>query len=566
MSRSGTAFDFIIFAMQLFNRNNKNSIDPATPNLPAQPPVTVEASTLPLDERRRRLEHFIRLEHIPQTRIETLGFIDPSVVSLIPEEYARFFGLLPTALKDNAVSVAMANPFDAIAKETIRMKTGYHLEVSYTPLDELGSAIEKLYSRRTDLEESMRELVDFEVDQEDEAEDSDADLLRIQAEDAPAIKFVNLMLLQAIQDRASDIHIEPQEKELKVRYRIDGMLREITPPPKKMQAGIISRIKILGGLDIAERRVPQDGRTKIKIMGRQVDIRISSLPTIYGEKIVMRVLDKGSISLNIDDIGFEPVLMQKFKEVLSQAHGMVLVTGPTGSGKTTTLYSALNFVNSPEKNIITVEDPVEYRLKGVNQIQARPQVGLTFAAGLRSILRQDPDIVMVGEIRDSETAEIAIKAALTGHMVLSTLHTNDAVATIIRLLNMGIDKYLICSALSLIIAQRLARRICLHCKEPYTPDEEIRTRLRALQVNPAEISFYHGRGCEHCGGSGFWGRIAIYEFFLLAREIKDLVIANAAEAELKDMGQRIGMETLLQNGLKKVRDGLTTIDEILRII
>jgi len=333
-----------------------------------------------------------------------------------------------------------------------------------------------------------------------------------------------------------------------------------------MQAGIISRIKILGGLDIAERRVPQDGRTKIKIMGRQVDIRISSLPTIYGEKIVMRVLDKGSISLNIDDIGFEPVLMQKFKEVLSQAHGMVLVTGPTGSGKTTTLYSALNFVNSPEKNIITVEDPVEYRLKGVNQIQARPQVGLTFAAGLRSILRQDPDIVMVGEIRDSETAEIAIKAALTGHMVLSTLHTNDAVATIIRLLNMGIDKYLICSALSLIIAQRLARRICLHCKEPYTPDEEILTRLRALQVNPAEISFYHGRGCEHCGGSGFWGRIAVYEFFLLAREIKDLIIANAAEAELKDMGQHIGMETLLQNGLKKVRDGLTTIDEILRII
>ncbi len=515
---------------------------------------------------RLNIRRWLQEAGIPQIKTDELGFIDPNIVFIIPEEIARRHTLLAIGQEDNFLKVVMANPFDVVAKELVINRTGWQLKIFYAPAAELQPLIERCYTQRTNLEESIKELVDFEITPEIEKEENDADLLRIQAEDAPAIKFVNLTLLQAIQDRASDIHFEPQEKKLQIRFRVDGLLREVTPPPKKMQAGIISRIKILGGLDIAERRVPQDGRAKIKIMGRQIDIRISSLPTIYGEKIVMRILDSNSLSLNIDDIGFEPGLMQQFKTLLAQSHGMILVTGPTGSGKTTTLYSALNYVNSPEKNIITIEDPVEYRLEGINQIQARPQVGLTFAAGLRSILRQDPDIVMVGEIRDSETAEIAIKAALTGHLVLSTLHTNDAVATVIRLLNMGVDKYLICSALSLVIAQRLARRICLHCKEPYTPPIEIRQRLINLGVDPSDIIFYHGTGCEHCSGTGFWGRLAVYEFFRLTQEIKELIIANASEIELKQKAHELGMETLLENGLKKVREGLTTIEEVLRII
>ena len=511
----------------------------------------------------QRIQSFVLLNRIPKVDLENFGFIDPGVVDMIPEDTARQYKAIIYARENSTLMVAMANPFDILAKATIRQLTGFNIEVGYAPHDVILSEIDKYYSQKANLEESMKELVDFEV--EDEEED-DEEQLRIQAEDAPAIKFVNLLLLQATQDRASDVHIEPQEKEVKVRLRIDGILREISPPPKRMQSGIISRIKILGGLDIAERRVPQDGRTKIKILGRQIDIRISTLPTIYGEKIVMRILDKGSVSLNINDIGFEPKLMTKFKEILNQAHGMILVTGPTGSGKTTTLYSSLNYVNSPEKNIITIEDPVEYRLKGINQIQARAQVGLTFAAGLRSILRQDPDIVMIGEIRDLETAEIAIKAALTGHLVLSTLHTNDAIATIIRLINMGIDKYLICSALSLIVAQRLARRICLHCKTKYTPEEEVLMRLKSLNIDTDNITFYKGTGCDHCGGIGHWGRIAIYEFFLLTPEIKELIIENASEETLRNKGQELGMESLLQYGIKKVREGLTNIEEVLRIL
>jgi len=514
----------------------------------------------------QNFQHWLQQAGINRINIDQLGFIDPNIVTMIPEEVARRQVLLAIGQEDNHLNIVMANPFDVVAKDLVKQLTGMQLHLCYAPIEELLTLIERHYTQRANLEESIKELVDFEVTPEIDKEENDAESLRIQAEDAPAIKFVNLMLLQAIQDRASDIHIEPQEKKLRVRFRVDGLLREVSPPPKRMQAGIISRIKILGGLDIAERRVPQDGRAKIKIMGRQIDIRISSLPTIYGEKIVMRILDSSSLSWNVDDIGFEPDLMDQFKTILSQSHGMILVTGPTGSGKTTTLYSSLNYVNSPEKNIITVEDPVEYRLAGINQIQARPQVGLTFAAGLRSILRQDPDIVMVGEIRDGETAEIAIKAALTGHLVLSTLHTNDAIATVVRLLNMGVDKYLICSALSLVIAQRLARRICLHCKESYEPPVEIQQRLIHLGINPDEITFYHGSGCEHCSGSGYWGRLAVYEFFRITSEVKELVVENASEGDLKEKAHELGMESLLENGMKKVREGLTTIEEVLRII
>ncbi|MEA3499640.1 MAG: type II secretion system ATPase GspE [Candidatus Marinimicrobia bacterium] len=513
-----------------------------------------------------RIEKFVASENIPQTKLNKLNFTDPSIVESIPEEMARQFNIIPINKKNSKLMVAMANPFDSVAINTIRSKTGFDLDIFYTPYNKIISQIENIYTQKTNFEESMKELVDFEVEEDEEKEREDEEYLRIQAEDAPAIKFVNLLFLQAVQNKASDIHIEPLEKEVKVRLRVDGILKEISPGPKRMQSGIISRIKILGNLDIAERRVPQDGRTQIKIMGRQVDIRISTLPTIYGEKVVMRLLDKESVSLDINDIGFEPKIMKQFKNVLNQAHGMVLVTGPTGSGKTTTLYSSLNYVNSTDKNIVTVEDPVEYRLKGINQVQAKPKVGLNFAAGLRSILRQDPDIVMVGEIRDKETAEIAIKAALTGHLVLSTLHTNDAVATIIRLLNMGIDKYLISSSLSLIIAQRLARRICLHCKTQYSPEPRVIDKLESLKINPDDVSFYKGKGCDYCGGTGYWGRIAVYEFFFMYKEVKELVVQNASEAQIREKGNDLGMESLLENGIKKVNKGLTTIDEILRIV
>lgn len=513
----------------------------------------------------KRIEKFVARENIPKMNFNELSFLDPSVIGLISEETARQFNIIAVSQKNRDLKVVMANPFDSVALNIVRERTGFNLDVFYAPYDEIMNQIEQAYIQKENLEEKMKELVNFEIEEEKEDE-IDEKSLRIQAEDAPAVKFVNLLFLQAIHDRASDIHIEPLEKEIKVRFRVDGILKEASPGHKNMQSGIISRIKILGNLDIAERRIPQDGRAKVKVMGRQIDIRISTLPTIYGEKIVMRILDKGSISLDINDIGFGPKIMEKFKNVLSQSHGMVLVTGPTGSGKTTTLYSSLNYVNSVDKNIITVEDPVEYRLEGINQVQARPQVGLTFATGLRSILRQDPDIVMVGEIRDKETAEIAVKASLTGHLVLSTLHTNDAVATIIRLLNMGVDKYLISSSLSLIIAQRLARRVCLHCKTKYSPEPRVINRLKSLKIDPNDISFYKGEGCEYCGETGYWGRIAIYEFFFLYKDIKELIVEDASEAQIRKRGNELGMESLLEDGMKKVKKGLTTIDEILRIV
>ncbi len=512
----------------------------------------------------KRIEKFVARENIPKMNFNELSFLDPSVIGLISEETARQFNIIAVSQKKRELGVVMANPFDSVALNIVRERTGFDLDVSYAPYDEIMNQIEQAYIQTENLEERMKELVDFEI--EEEKEDEDEKVLRIRAEDAPAVKFVNLLFLQAIHDRASDIHIEPLEREIKVRFRVDGILKEAAPGHKNMQSGIISRIKILGNLDIAERRVPQDGRAKVKIMGRQIDIRISTLPTIYGEKIVMRILDKGSISLNIDDIGFEPKIMEKFKNILGQSHGMVLVTGPTGSGKTTTLYSSLNYINSVDKNIITVEDPVEYRLEGINQVQARPQVGLTFAAGLRSILRQDPDVVMVGEIRDKETAEIAVKASLTGHLVFSTLHTNDAVATIIRLLNMGVDKYLISSSVSLIIAQRLARRVCLHCKTKYTPEPRVINKLKSLKIDPDDITFYKGEGCEYCGGTGFWGRIAIYEFLFLYKDIKELIVEDASEAQIRKRSNELGMTSLLEDGIKKVTKGLTTIDEILRIV
>ncbi len=512
------------------------------------------------------INELVAQEGVERVDLNQLGFIDPNVLDAIPEELALKFKIIPFAMEGSTISVAMSNPFDIHAERAIRVATSAEPKIYFLPAAEVDEWLRKLYVQTEqtlgDLEEADAGI---EVEEVGNDEEVTIEALQDQAREAPAIRHVNNFLLSAIQERASDVHIEPQEKELKVRFRIDGVLREVTTLSKSQQAGIISRIKILSALDIAERRVPQDGRTKLRIFGRSVDLRVSTVPTIYGEKIVLRVLDQDRHSLDLADLGLEASLLNRFKETLKQPHGMILVTGPTGSGKTTSLYSALNYINSSEKNIITVEDPVEYQLKGVNQIQVKPEIGLTFAAGLRSILRQDPDIIMVGEIRDMETAEIAMRGALTGHLVFSTLHTNDSVATLMRLIEMGIDRYLICSSIHLILSQRLVRRICFHCSEPYELEDGVLETLGTNKTLIEGVTLQRGTGCAHCGGTGYWGRVALFEFFYLNSELRDMISEEATMDEIKTKVNDLGMETLLRNGLKKVHDGITSVEEVLKV-
>jgi type IV pilus assembly protein PilB len=490
--------------------------------------------------------------------------IDPHVVRLIPREMAQRFKLVAIGQEDDALILAMEDPLDVIATDTIAANTGYEVTPKQADADDINSAIEKYYNDSIDIEQSIQSIVDVEV-ASGAGGDVDAEQLSIDPDDAPVIRLVNLILLQAMEERASDIHIEPREKNLAVRLRVDGVLREILPPPKRMQWAITSRIKILAGLDIAERRLPQDGSCRVRIMHRAVDIRISTIPTIYGEKVVMRLLDKTNLKTDLEDLGFDPQSLGLIHEAISQPHGMILLTGPTGSGKTTTLYSALTKINSPDKNIMTVEDPVEYELAGINQVAARPTIGLDFAAALRSFLRQDPDVILVGEIRDLETASIAIKAAQTGHLVFSTLHTNNATSSVDRLLNMGVEPYLICTSLNLVIAQRLVRRICPDCREAYTPDPALVARFRRVIPNAGEVAFYHGAGCDTCSGTGHKGRVAIYELFPMTREIKNLILSNELGSKIRDRAIRDGMQTLLASGMSKVREGVTTLDEVLNV-
>jgi type IV pilus assembly protein PilB len=502
------------------------------------------------------------------TSLKGVASFATSVALQVSEEVCQFHRAVPIEVKeDGTVILAMADPLDMVAVQIIRNKLKKEIDTVWADPDDIEFAIGTIFSDKNAFEDTLQDLVEVEeeLDEEEEYDEDSVDILRTQATDAPAVVFVNSLLVQAIQERASDIHIEPQEDNLRIRLRIDGVLREFPPANRRLQSGVIARIKILADLDIAERRVPQDGRVKFKIMGRSVDVRCSTIPGIYGEKIVMRILDQGSISLNIDDLGFEEAKLAQLKEKAKAANGMLLVTGPTGSGKTTTLYSILNFVNSPQLNIITVEDPVEYRLAGINQVQARPGVGLTFASALRSILRQDPDIVMVGEIRDFETAEIAIKAALTGHLVLSTLHTNNAVATIIRLLNMGIDKYLIVSSLSVIVAQRLVRRICSNCREPIEPTSDIKLFMNRQGVDVTADTYFKGKGCKQCTGSGYWGRFGIHEILFMDESIKELIIEDASEMEIRKAAEDLGTMSIFMEGVMKARKGLTTLDEIIRV-
>ncbi len=499
--------------------------------------------------------------------LKTVYSFDNSTAIKMTEELCEYHRVVPLeTTADGQIKLAMADPFDMVAQQIVSVKTGYSVKALKCSDEDIGFALGRIFKNNSSFEETLQELIEVD-DGFDEIETPEVsiDILRSEASDAPAVVFVNSLLVQAIQERASDIHIEPQESELRIRLRIDGILKELQSASKKLQSGVIARIKILSSMDIAEQRVPQDGRIKFKIMGRSIDVRVSTIPGIYGEKIVMRILDKGSTSLNINDLGIEPDQLDHLKKIAKAAHGMILVTGPTGSGKTTTLYSMLNYVNSPSLNIITAEDPVEYRLPGITQIQMKSKVGLTFASTLRAFLRQDPDIIMVGEIRDLETAEIAVKAALTGHLVLSTLHTNDAISTIIRLANMGVDTFLVTSSVSLIVSQRLVRRLCLNCKSSYKPSQSLISNFNHIGIELSDDKYYIGKGCKQCSGSGYWGRAAIHEFLFLTEEIKEIIVRNGTEKEIREVAEKSGMVSLLNNGLQKAALGITSLEEVLRV-
>ena len=494
--------------------------------------------------------------------------LDREVLKLVPKEVCEKHKVLPLTRAGSSLIVAMADPTNLHALDDIKFLTGYNVDPCIASENAILQAIERLYNAGPSYDEVMAGFDEKEIDFTQDEEEVNVNDLERASGDAPVVKLVNMILLNAIKKGASDIHIEPYEKNFRVRYRIDGVLHVEMTPPLKMKNAIASRIKIMSQLDIAERRLPQDGRIKLKLgQGREMDYRVSVLPTLWGEKIVLRLLDKSNLQLDMSKLGFDPKPQEDFSWAIHQPWGMTLVTGPTGSGKTTTLYSALSDLNKTEHNISTAEDPVEYNLFGINQVQMHDDIGLNFASALRSFLRQDPDIIMVGEIRDFETAEIAIKAALTGHMVLSTLHTNDAPATISRLLNMGVEPFLITASLNLILAQRLARKICVDCKTEVPKDEKV---LRELGMTPDQIAqckLMRGRGgaCKTCNGSGYKGRVALYEVLRMNDTLREMILQGASTAELKLAAIRSGMNTLRMAGNLKVLAGVTTPEEVMRV-
>jgi type IV pilus assembly protein PilB len=498
--------------------------------------------------------------------------IENEIIALIPKDVARKHRVVPINRADKTLIVAMSDPSDMHALDDLKFLTGYNIEMVVASEVAINEALARYYDAATDMQSfnfdemlsDMDEDVDFAKTEGDE--ENVLDLERA-SEDAPVVKLCNVILLNAIKQGASDIHIEPYEKSYRVRYRVDGVLKEEMSPPLKLKAALTSRIKIMSHLDIAERRLPQDGRIKLKMgRGKEMDFRVSVLPTLFGEKIVMRLLDKGNLQLDMTKLGFETGQLKDFKKAIDAPFGMVLVTGPTGSGKTTTLYSALQELNQVSDNISTAEDPVEFNLPGINQVQMHEDIGLNFAAALRSFLRQDPDTIMIGEIRDFETAEIAVKAALTGHMVLSTLHTNDAPSTITRLLNMGVEPFLVTASVNVVEAQRLIRKICANCKEPIpTPKDELKTVLNVKDEEIETATCFKGVGCNVCNGTGYKGRIAVYEVMMFVDSLKELVLQGASGAELKAEAIRQGMRTIRMCGISKVCAGTTTIDEVARI-
>ncbi|MGH2750410.1 MAG: GspE/PulE family protein [Actinomycetota bacterium] len=489
--------------------------------------------------------------------------LDASAVALVPEATARRHSCIPVRFEEDKLILAMADPANVVAVDDIRALTKRDVSTVVATKVDVQGAINRCYrldSAAESLAEEAAAAQDAEQKSLEEAVGSAG------AEDAPIIKLVNLLITQAVNDRASDIHIEPQEREVLVRYRVDGVLHEVMRPPKSVQAGMTSRLKIMADVNIAERRIPQDGRISLTVQGKAIDIRLATLPTVHGEKIVMRILDKSSVLLKLSDLGFLAGTYERFEKSFVKPYGEILVTGPTGSGKSTTLYATLNILNKPDRNIITVEDPVEYRLPGVNQVQTHPKAGLTFASALRSILRSDPDIVLIGEIRDRETAQISTEAALTGHLVLSTLHTNDAPSALTRLVEMGIEPYLVSSALDCILAQRLARKLCEKCKEPYVPtEEELHSSSFPLKGDePPKL--FQAVGCTACSGTGYKGRMALHEVMPVTEELEKLTVEGASSEVMKKVAIEQDMLTLREDGMEKVRMGQTSIQEILRVV
>ncbi|BAK18079.1 type II secretory pathway, ATPase PulE/Tfp pilus assembly pathway, ATPase PilB [Solibacillus silvestris StLB046] len=495
------------------------------------------------------LEFQLGIPHITLTKYA----IDPELLQLVPRELAKRANIMPVRRDKNKLLIAMSDPMDYFAIEEVRMATGCQIETSIAAKDDLYRTITKYYDLQASMDAALSEVAASTAEVQQEITD----------EDSPIVRLVNQIIANGVAQRASDIHFDPQETEFKVRYRVDGVLKTERSLPKHMQNMMTARVKIIGGLNITENRIPQDGRIKVNIEFKSIDIRLSTLPTVYGEKIVMRILDISNAATNITYLGFTEKNEEMFKKMIEKPNGIVLITGPTGSGKSSTLYAALSNLNDEEVNIITVEDPVEYQLNGVNQIQVKEEVGLTFAAGLRSILRQDPDIIMIGEIRDLETAQISIRASLTGHLVLSTLHTNNAIESISRLQDMGIEPFLISSSLVGVLAQRLVRQICRDCST------EVEPTIREKQIfanNGFDVEKIHkGRGCSACGNTGYRGRLAIHELLPIDRELKDLILNQASGYEISDYMKSAGYYTLLQDGLQKVLEGVTTTEEVLRV-
>ena len=507
-------------------------------------------------------------EHIQVPSVAAAGY--PAVPILDNSLSFRFMKqckFVPVALEGGLLTLSMTDPLDAATLDSVRQATGFQILALLGAESEIMDVLEKLYgSAASTLGRIIEGIGEDDIESlSDEIEDIEQ--LKDLASEAPVIRLVNLLISRAIEERASDIHIEPFEKDLKVRYRIDGILHDVESPPKKLKAAVISRVKIMARLNIAERRLPQDGRIKLKVLGKDIDLRVSTLPTLYGESVVMRILDKSNTSLyDIRRLGFPEDSLHAFESLIHRPHGIFLVTGPTGSGKTTTLYSALSAINLPDKKIITIEDPIEYQIEGVNQIHVNAQIGLTFGAGLRHIVRQDPDVIMVGEVRDLETAEIAVRAALTGHLVFSTLHTNDAPSAITRLIDMGAEDYLIASSLLGILAQRLVRVICPHCKTEIHPVPEMLKEIGfPLSGRADENCFYEGSGCEQCSNTGFSGRIGIYELMIINDDIRKLTVAKADSNLIRKKAIESGMRTLRDDGWLKVRQGVTSIAEVLRV-
>jgi type IV pilus assembly protein PilB len=515
----------------------------------------------------QRLTQFVAKQYsLPSINLAEIE-IDATVLKLIPREICEKHQVIPVRRNGPTLVVAMADPSNIYAIDELKFLTQYNIDPVVTSEASIEAALSRYYDKGPDLDQMVGELGD--IDNVDYAAVSDENVnvvdLENQAGEAPVVKLCNAILVSAIKKKASDIHVEPYEKSLRVRFRIDGILQEEMRPPLKLRNAITSRLKIMASLDIAERRLPQDGRIKLKIGGnKEMDFRVSVLPTLFGEKIVMRLLDKGNLQLDMTKLGFDPAPLSDFKEAIKKPYGMVLVTGPTGSGKTTTLYSALAELNTIDTNISTAEDPVEFNLHGINQVQMHDDIGLNFATALRAFLRQDPNIIMVGEIRDFETAEIAVKAALTGHLVLSTLHTNDAPSTVSRLLNMGIEPFLVTASVNLIVAQRLARRICADCKIPAEKHPEALAKLGLSEAQIATGKIMKGRGCQTCNNTGYKGRVALYEVMPFTDPLKELVLQGASAAEIKAEMIRGGTLSLRLAGIAKILEGMTTPEEILR--